>query len=117
MVNGADEPRQAVRLALQRGTMLIQRLADAEIRWHQDARNIPKRHIQFAEEQDLLQLEQAGLIVIAVAVAASVRRVEQAYGVIVAQRTRGHARQVGQLLDGITRFSLSMPPILHLDVT
>jgi len=92
--------------------VLIQCLADAEIRLRQDARNIAKRHIQFAEEQDLLQLQQAGLIVIAVAVATGMRRAEQADGILMAQCARGHARQVGQLLNGVTRFSFFHVPNL-----
>jgi hypothetical protein len=78
--------------------VIAQRLHLIEIGFVEDGLNVRQRKIELAEEQDLLQPQQIGLTLQAIARCGSGRRFQQPDVVVMVQRPGAHPGQASQLL-------------------
>jgi hypothetical protein len=67
----------------------------------EDLLDLIEGHLQLAEEQDLLQVQQAFLVIVAVTIYSGTCRPQQPDFVVIAQRSGGLACQVSDFFDRI----------------
>ncbi len=101
LLDGIEQPPQPIGFLLQQLLVIMQSLHLIEPGFVEDGLNVRQRKIEFAEEQDLLQPQQIGLTVQAIARRGSGRRFQQPDVVVVVQRPDADPGQSGQLLHGV----------------
>ena len=91
---------QSFLLQLQQLCLLCQYFLPVKVRAVQDRPDVPKRKLQFPEQQDLLQPLQCCLVVQAVTRLGAACGRQQTDPVVVLQRPDGNAGQLADLVDG-----------------
>src|SRR5690606_3711756 len=101
-VDRADETAVTLRFRLDPCPVRLERGEPVEGRVIEDGGDLLQREAELAMQQDLLQPQELFFLVVAVAVVADVRGLEEADLVVMVQRADGDARELRKLLDGIS---------------